>query len=184
MYFVFYYFASIEVLLAIDKNNNNADNYYNEKSQPLNDDDDDESNNYDNKDLHLTPDIICQKIKEAAAYGVNKNRKNSVSGGEYYDVNLSTTNDDLSSSSSNSKGTKIKFCRKKSEPETTNTKNQKKSSITSLKKEPSQDLMSNNKSITDYLIQFFKKRPTADQLKQRGILQGTFSKKKKKLKCN
>ena len=32
-------------------------------------------------------------------------------------------------------------------------------------------------NITSILTQFFKKRPIADQLKQRGILQGTFFKK-------
>jgi hypothetical protein len=112
---------------------------------------------------------------------VIKNNNKSMSG-DYYVVNYST-NDDTSSSSaaSNNKekvasggaGKIIAHGRKKSEPETVKIEKVKSSSLPKKQDVPAKKQPVN---ITYILTQFFKKRPSADQLKQRGILQGTFFK--------
>ena len=99
--------------------------------------------------------------------------------GDYYVVNYST-NDDASSSTAASSN-KEKICATKLIPSA-----QKNLSWKRLKQRKKSNSLPKNKqdapikkfnNITSILTQFFKKRPIADQLKQRGILQGTFFKK-------
>ena len=96
--------------------------------------------------------------------------------GDYYVVNYSTNDDASSSTAASSNKEKIgatkliPSARKKSEPETV--KIEKKSNSLPKNKQDAPIKKFNN--ITSILTQFFKKRPSADQLKQRGILQGTF----------
>lgn len=147
-----------EVLSIEETNNHNATEQH--KSDVENDD---ESNNYDNKDLYIN------KNKPTSADTKVQQHNKSMSG-DYYVVNYSVNDGDQPSSASSTLSKEKEgynfFGRKRSDQEVVKIE---KAKTKSLQKQRDNKF----KNITDHLIQFFKKRPSADQLKQRGILQGT-----------
>jgi hypothetical protein len=160
--YVFFVFHAAEVLLTdeyyINENFNQQLKEIAASPGVKNDiyDDFDESNNYDNKNLYFNHDPNNN----------NNNRIKNKSSGEYYVVNFSV-NDETNASTSSS--TKSRLFNRRKSSEVVEVKIEKKLSVPNI-----QQPATKFKHITDHLIAFFKKRPSADQLKQRGILQGTF----------